>query len=82
MEMPIFKGSLTKDATKTGSAVQDVPRSKLYPSVSLKKHGEEISVNFGQEPFVYNIDDMMNVCIYSKFYSPFHCSLANIMGIF
>lgn len=58
----MFNGSLTKDTTKTGSAVQDVPRSKLYPAVSLKKHGEEISVNFGQEPFVYNIDDMMNVC--------------------
>lgn len=49
--------------TKTGSAVQDVPRTKLYPAVSLKKNGEEISVNFGQEPFVYNIDDMMIVCI-------------------
>lgn len=50
----------TKNGLMLGSAVQDVPRSKLYPSVSLKKHGEEISVNFGQEPFVYNIDDMMN----------------------
>lgn len=60
----MFNDSLTRVTTKTGSAVQDVPRSKLYPSVSLKKHGEEISVNFGQEPFVYNIDDMMNVCIH------------------
>lgn len=67
----MFNSSLTKDTTKTGSAVQDVPRSKLYPSVSLKKPGEEISVNFGQEPFVYNIDDMMNVRIHSHFISPF-----------
>jgi hypothetical protein len=48
---------------KTGYAVQDVPRSKLYPSVSVKKQGEEVRVNFGQEPFVYNIDDLMNVRI-------------------
>lgn len=54
---------LTRGTTKTGFAVQDIPRHKLYPSISLKKQGEEILVNFGQEPFVYNIDDLMNVCI-------------------
>lgn len=44
-----------------GVAFHDVVRSKLYPSVSLKKPGEQIVVNFGQLPFVYNIDDMMRV---------------------
>ncbi|RCI09311.1 hypothetical protein L249_1555 [Ophiocordyceps polyrhachis-furcata BCC 54312] len=42
-----------------GVAFHEVVRGKLYPSVSLKKPGEAILVNFGQVPFVYNIDDVM-----------------------
>ncbi|KAI1062180.1 hypothetical protein LB506_009684 [Fusarium annulatum] len=34
-------------------------KGRLYPAISLKKPGESIRVNFGQTPFVYNIDDMM-----------------------
>ncbi|GAO14340.1 hypothetical protein UVI_02034150 [Ustilaginoidea virens] len=49
----------TKNGVKLGVAFHDVTRSKLYPAVSLKKPGEEVSVNFGQTPFVYDIDDMM-----------------------
>ncbi|RDA88309.1 hypothetical protein CP532_6588 [Ophiocordyceps camponoti-leonardi (nom. inval.)] len=49
--------------TSLGMAFHDVfhevVRGKLYPSVSLKKPGEAILVNFGQVPFVYNIDDLM-----------------------
>lgn len=74
MKLPMFNDLLTRGMTKTGFAVQDIPRHKLYPSVSLKKQGEEILVNFGQEPFVYNIDDLMNVCIQTLV--PFHYSLA------
>jgi hypothetical protein len=33
----------------------------LYPSVGVKKHGEHIRVNFGQTPFVFDIDAMMEV---------------------
>lgn len=72
--------SLTRGTTKTGSAVSDVPRSKLYPSVSLRKHGEEILVNFGQEPFVYNIDDLMNVRIEIPF--PFPMQSRYYMGVY
>ncbi|KAL7959858.1 hypothetical protein V8C34DRAFT_97504 [Trichoderma compactum] len=50
----------TKNGQMLGVAFHDVTRSSLYPTISLKKQGEEISVNFGQSPFVYNIDDMMN----------------------
>ncbi|RFU71756.1 hypothetical protein TARUN_10506 [Trichoderma arundinaceum] len=50
----------TKNGQMIGVAFTDVTKNKLYPSVSLKKHSEEILVNFGQAPFVYNIDDMMN----------------------
>ncbi|KAK5992403.1 Ran-binding protein 9 [Cladobotryum mycophilum] len=49
----------TKNGVKLDDAFHDI-KGKLYPSVSLKKPGEEILVNFGQEPFIYNIDDMMN----------------------
>ncbi len=46
-------------------AFHDVKGSnlKLFPTVGLKKTGEHIRVNFGQTPFVYDIDGMMKVCI-------------------
>ncbi|KAM3477215.1 hypothetical protein MY5147_002817 [Beauveria neobassiana] len=49
----------TKNGVKLGVAFQDITKNRLYPSVSLKKTGEHVLVNFGQTPFVYNIDDMM-----------------------
>ncbi|OBS29094.1 hypothetical protein FPOA_03031 [Fusarium poae] len=49
----------TKNGVKIGSPFHDIARGKLYPTISLKKPGECIRVNFGQTPFVYNIDDMM-----------------------
>ncbi|EEU45534.1 uncharacterized protein NECHADRAFT_69522 [Fusarium vanettenii 77-13-4] len=49
----------TKNGVKIGTAFHDVIRGKLYPTVSLKKPGEFIRANFGQTPFVYNIDDLM-----------------------
>lgn len=44
-----------------GTAFHDVIRGKLHPAISLKKPGEYIRANFGQSPFVYNIDDLMRV---------------------
>ncbi|MBE3043962.1 hypothetical protein IMZ48_15595 [Candidatus Bathyarchaeota archaeon] len=35
----------------------------MYPSVGLKKYGEHIRTNFGQAPFVFNIDGMMKVSL-------------------
>ncbi|UZP35980.1 hypothetical protein NXS19_003796 [Fusarium pseudograminearum] len=49
----------TKNGVKIGTAFHDVGRGKLYPTIGLKKPGEFVRVNFGQTPFVYNIDDMM-----------------------
>ncbi|KAF4332329.1 RANBPM-like protein [Fusarium beomiforme] len=49
----------TKNGVKLGTAFNDINRGKLYPAISLKKPGESIRVNFGQTPFVYNIDDLM-----------------------
>ncbi|PHH70867.1 hypothetical protein CDD80_5676 [Ophiocordyceps camponoti-rufipedis] len=49
----------TKNGVKLDVAFKDVVKGKLYPSVSLKKPGEHILANFGQVPFVFNIDDLM-----------------------
>ena len=34
-------------------------QSDLYPTVGLQTPGETIDANFGQAPFVYDIEDMM-----------------------
>lgn len=44
-----------------GIAFRDIKAEKLYPSVGMKKPGEHLRVNFGQEPFVFPIEDMMAV---------------------
>ncbi|RDW62743.1 hypothetical protein BP5796_11045 [Coleophoma crateriformis] len=48
----------TKNGDHLGTAFRDI-KGKLYPSVGMKKSGEHIRVNFGQSPFVFDIDGMM-----------------------
>ncbi|KAG6005707.1 hypothetical protein E4U21_007723 [Claviceps maximensis] len=50
----------TRNGVNLGIASHDVTKGKLYPAVSLKKPRERITVNFGQSPFVFDIDIMMN----------------------
>jgi hypothetical protein len=48
---------------------------KIYPAVGMKRPGEHVSVNFGQSPFFYNIDQMMSVGasdLYSVHYPNIH----------
>lgn len=42
-----------------GTAFREI-KGKLYPSIGMKKHGEHIRVNYGQSPFVFDIDGMMS----------------------
>ena len=35
----------------------------LYPTVGLQTPGEVVDANFGQNPFVYDIEEVMKVCI-------------------
>jgi hypothetical protein len=50
----------TRNGKKLETAFHDVTtKGKLYPSISLKKQGEHIRANFGQAPFVFNIDDVV-----------------------
>ncbi|SZF03976.1 unnamed protein product [Blumeria hordei] len=48
----------TKNGVDLGVAFREV-KGKLYPSVGMKKPGEHIRVNFGQSPFIFDIDGMM-----------------------
>lgn len=46
----------TKNGLNLGKAFEDIPSNTLlYPTIGLKTHGEEIIANFGQEDFVYDI---------------------------
>ena len=44
-----------------GPAFRDIKQDNLYPSVGFKKPGEHVRVNFGQEPFVFDIDGYVKV---------------------
>lgn len=51
----------TKNGVELGTAFRDI-KGKLYPAVGMKRPGEHVRVNFGQERFVFDIDHYMNVC--------------------
>lgn len=50
----------------TGNAFDKV-KGKLLPSVGLKKIGEHVRANFGQTPFMFDIDTLMKACILCTF---------------
>ncbi|KAK3325598.1 hypothetical protein B0H66DRAFT_129849 [Apodospora peruviana] len=57
----------TKDGNDLGIAFRDVNfkdvKGKLYPTVGLKKPGDHVLVNFGQRPFMFDIDGYMKKMI-------------------
>ncbi|XP_063699691.1 ran-binding protein 9 isoform X2 [Culicoides brevitarsis] len=48
----------TKNGHHLGIAFRDLP-TKLYPTVGLQTPGEIVDANFGQEPFKFDIEDML-----------------------
>ncbi|KAM4643412.1 ran-binding protein 10-like isoform 3-T3 [Amazona ochrocephala] len=48
----------TKNGHSLGIAFTDLP-SNLYPMVGLQTPGEIVDANFGQQPFVFDIEDYM-----------------------
>ncbi|KAL1110421.1 hypothetical protein AAG570_007952 [Ranatra chinensis] len=48
----------TKNGHNLGIAFTDLPNN-LFPTVGLQTPGEVIDANFGQSPFVFDIEDMM-----------------------
>jgi Ran-binding protein 9/10 len=50
----------TKNGLDLGVAFRELKNVRPFPSVGMKKHsGAWVSVNFGQRPFVFDIDGMM-----------------------
>ncbi|KUL86765.1 hypothetical protein ZTR_04818 [Talaromyces verruculosus] len=56
-------GFFTKNGILVGTAFKDLPTSKsiaFYPSIGMKRHnGMHVRVNFGQQPFMFDIDGMV-----------------------
>ena len=50
-----------KTYPRLGTAFREIRVPALYPSVGMKKPGEHIRVNFGQTPFIFDIDTMVAV---------------------
>lgn len=50
-----------------GNAFRDLKEIDLYPSVGMKRPQAHLSVNFGQKPFVFDIDGMMKVRTFHDF---------------
>lgn len=50
-----------------GIAFREI-KGKLFPSVGMKRPGEHVRVNFGQNPFVFDIDGMMSVSQHFPFF--------------
>ena len=48
----------TKNGHHLGTAFTDMP-SQLYPTVGLQTPGEVVDANFGQEPFLFDIEGEM-----------------------
>nr|XP_014431489.2 ran-binding protein 10 [Pelodiscus sinensis] len=48
----------TKNGHSLGIAFTDLP-TNLYPTVGLQTPGEIVDANFGQQPFVFDIEDYM-----------------------
>jgi hypothetical protein len=48
-------------ANYPGPAFKEIKDTKLYPSVGMKKMGTQVRLNFGQYPFMFDIDGMMAV---------------------
>jgi len=46
--------------TSLGNAFRDLkPNMPYYPTIGMKKQGETLRANFGQEPFAFDIDKMV-----------------------
>lgn len=59
--MTIALDMICANMTFSGQAFKEV-KGKLYPSIGMKKPGEHIRVNFGQTPFMFDINSLMKAC--------------------
>ncbi|KAF2768842.1 SPRY-domain-containing protein [Teratosphaeria nubilosa] len=54
-----YLGTAFTGVTKAEREGRSERERLLYPSVGVKKPSEHLKVNFGKQPFVFDIDDMM-----------------------
>jgi hypothetical protein len=53
----------TKNGVFLGNAFRELRNLKVYPSVGMKKQPPvHLVANFGQQPFMFDIDGMVKVC--------------------
>lgn len=52
----------TKNGIFLGNAFTNMDLTKsIYPAIGLRTHGEQVTANFGHEPFVFDIAQYVNV---------------------
>ncbi|KAJ6573966.1 SPRY-domain-containing protein [Mycena vulgaris] len=57
IDFSTYQAFFTKNGTLIGSAFKDIGKSSdLYPSIGLRHSGEAVRVNFGQDPFKFDIE--------------------------
>ncbi|KAF8640946.1 hypothetical protein AX17_000593 [Amanita inopinata Kibby_2008] len=57
VDFTTYKAFFTKNGTLLGTVFEGIGRdTEIYPSVGLRHNGEIIRVNFGHEPFKFDID--------------------------
>lgn len=59
------------EADDTGNAFRELRSVKLFPCVGMKKLPQvHLTANFGQQPFVFDIDGMVKVCMFRRHLKP------------
>ncbi|KAL8675207.1 MAG: hypothetical protein Q9168_000460 [Polycauliona sp. 1 TL-2023] len=61
----------TKNGVHQGNAFRDLKDINVYPSVGMKRPHAQLTVNFGQKPFVFDIDDMIKDSFLKEFVAQF-----------
>ncbi|KAJ7171807.1 SPRY-domain-containing protein [Mycena crocata] len=57
IDFSTYQAFFTKNGTLIGSVFKDIGKSSdLYPSIGLRHSGEAVRVNFGQDPFKFDIE--------------------------
>lgn len=53
--------------TETGTAFRELKDLNVYPSVGMGRPNAQVTVNFGQREFVYDIDDLIRVSPFDEY---------------
>ena len=62
-----FRVGITGLTCELDNAFKDIRDVKLYPSIGMKRPNAHLEANFGQRPFVFDIDQMFKVFYQASF---------------